>query len=53
MYEVRILRRALKDIAKLPQEYIRLVSQHIEHLAENPRPRDATTLLKKTVLISE
>ncbi|VAW36122.1 hypothetical protein MNBD_CHLOROFLEXI01-3865 [hydrothermal vent metagenome] len=44
MYEVRILRRALKDIAKLPQNYIRLVSQHIEKLAENPRPQDVKKL---------
>lgn len=37
MYDVRILRRAIKDIANLPQDYTRLVSQHIERLAENPR----------------
>jgi mRNA interferase RelE/StbE len=44
MYEVRILRRATKDIAKLPQDYAQLVSQHIDHLAENPRPPDAKKL---------
>lgn len=44
MYEVRILRRATKDIAKLPQDYIRLVSRHIDYLVENPRPADAKKL---------
>jgi mRNA interferase RelE/StbE len=44
MYSVRILRRALKDVAKLPKDYTRLVGQHMEHLAENPRPADAKKL---------
>lgn len=38
MYELRILRRATRDIANLPKDYTKLVSQHIEQLAENPRP---------------
>ena len=38
MYKLHVLRRAIKDIAKLPPEYIRLVSQHIDELAEEPRP---------------
>jgi mRNA interferase RelE/StbE len=38
MYSVRILRVALKDIEDLPRDYTRLVSEHIEQLAENPRP---------------
>jgi mRNA-degrading endonuclease RelE of RelBE toxin-antitoxin system len=44
MYSVRVLRLALKDIAKLPKEYARLVSQHIDELANNPRPADAKKL---------
>ena len=44
MYDVRILRRAIKDIADLPQDYARLVGQHIDRLAENPRPPDAKKL---------
>jgi mRNA interferase RelE/StbE len=48
MYDVRILRRAVKDIASLPKEYARLVSQHIEALAENPRPPDAKKLHGRT-----
>lgn len=44
MYSVRILRRALKDIASLPKDYARLVSQHIEHLGENPCPPEAKKL---------
>jgi len=38
MYEIRILRRAVKDIAALPQTYARLVVEHIEGLKDNPRP---------------
>ena len=38
MYNLRISRRAIKDIAGLPKEYARLVSQHIDGLQENPRP---------------
>lgn len=37
MYRVNILRRAIKDIADLPNNYMRLVSQHIDQLGENPR----------------
>jgi mRNA interferase RelE/StbE len=44
MYSVRILRRAIKDIADLSKDYARLVSQHIDHLGENPRPPDAKKL---------
>ena len=44
MYEVRLLRRAVKDIADLPREYARLVSQHIDRLGDNPRPPDAKKL---------
>ena len=38
MYKIRILRRAIKDIANLPIDYARLVSQHIDELTANPRP---------------
>jgi mRNA interferase RelE/StbE len=34
----------MKDIAKLPKEYTHLVSQHIDELANNPRPADAKKL---------
>lgn len=44
MYRILILRRATKDISELPAEYARLVSQHIDLLAENPRPPDAKRL---------
>ncbi len=44
MYSLRILRRAVKDLADLPKDYIRLVSEHIERLAHNPRPPDAKKL---------
>ena len=48
MYSVRILRRAIKDIADLPKGYARLVSQHIDRLEENPRPPDAKKLQETT-----
>ena len=35
MYRVQLLRRALKDIAALPKDYARLVSQHIDRLAQD------------------
>lgn len=44
MYRLRVLRRALKDIAALPKDYARLVSQHIGRLAQEPRPPDAKKL---------
>jgi len=44
MYNVRILRRAVKDIGKLPKNYTRLIGQHIDRLGENPHPPDAKRL---------
>jgi mRNA interferase RelE/StbE len=44
MYELRIRRRTMKDIARLPDNYPRLVSEHIDRLAENPRPPEARKL---------
>lgn len=48
MYEIRIRRQAIKDIARLPKDYARLVSQHIENLSRDPRPRDAKKLRGRT-----
>ncbi len=48
MYSVGILRRAMKDIADLPKEYTRLVSQHIDRLGEDPRPSNAKKLRGRT-----
>lgn len=48
MYKVRILRRAVKDIANLPHGYARLVGEHIDRLQENPRPPDAKKLRGST-----
>jgi mRNA interferase RelE/StbE len=47
MYSVHTLHPALKDIASLPKEYARLVSQHIEGLGVNPRPPGAKKLQDK------
>lgn len=44
MYNVRITRQAMKDIADLPKGYARLVSQHIEGLAQNSHPPDSKRL---------
>ncbi len=44
MYSVRILRRAIKEIASLPSDYARLVGQHVDQLGQNPRPRGAKKL---------
>lgn len=44
MYSVCILRRAVRDIADLPRDYTRLVSQHVDSLKDNPRRSDAKRL---------
>lgn len=44
MYEIQVMPRAIKDIAGLPKDYTRLVSEHIDGLADEPRPRDARKL---------
>jgi mRNA interferase RelE/StbE len=44
MYSIRISRQAIKDIADLPKDYSRLVSQHIDRLPNDPRPHDAKKL---------
>jgi Cytotoxic translational repressor of toxin-antitoxin stability system len=44
MYSLRILRRAVKDIANLPKGYAKLVSEHIDRLGQDPRPPDAKKL---------
>ncbi len=44
MFSVRVLRQAIRDITILPKDYARLISQHIDHLTENPRPRDSKKL---------
>jgi mRNA interferase RelE/StbE len=40
---------ALKDIEDLPRDYARLVSQHIDQLAQNPRPAGAIKLQGESV----
>jgi mRNA interferase RelE/StbE len=44
MYKLSILRRAVKDIARLPGDYPRQAGEHIEALAQNPRPPGAKKL---------
>jgi hypothetical protein len=38
MYKLQILRRAMKDLAQLTDNYPRLVAEQINQLADNPRP---------------
>lgn len=44
MYKIATRRRATKDLANLPSSYQKLIGEHINKLAENPRPRDAKKL---------
>ncbi len=48
MYSVQVIRRALRDISNLPQQYANLVSRHIDGLSAKPRPRDAKKLQGRT-----
>ena len=48
MYSVRVLRPVIKDIADLPKVYVRLISQHIDGLAHDPRPAGALKLQGET-----
>ncbi len=42
------MRRAMRDIERLPSQYARLVTQHIDDLSENPRPRGSKRLQVRT-----
>ena len=44
MYSVRVSRQAIKDIADLPRDRARQVAEHIDQLAEDPRPPGAKKL---------
>jgi len=44
MYRIRVSRRATKDLASLPKNYIRLIADHIEALQAEPRPQGAKKL---------
>ncbi len=44
MYELRIARRAVRDLERLSSRFTRLVGQRIDGLAEEPRPRGAWKL---------
>jgi mRNA interferase RelE/StbE len=48
MYNVRVLRQVLKDIADLPKDYVRLVGRHIDDLAQDPRPPGVLKLQGET-----
>jgi len=51
MYSIRILRRAIKDIADLPKEYARLVAERIDRLRENPRPPGAKNCAGRQITV--
>ncbi len=44
MYEILVRGKAAKQIQHLPPAYFRLLSQHIDDLAQNPRPIGAKKL---------
>ena len=44
MYSIVVSRHAIKDISNLPNDYARLVSQHMDVMQNNPRPIDAKKL---------
>jgi mRNA interferase RelE/StbE len=44
MYEISIRRNAVKDLSNIASQYQSLISEHINGLAENPRPHDAKKL---------
>ena len=48
MYSISVLNRVLKDFERLPDDYTRLISNHIDTLKENPRPHGAKRLRGKT-----
>ena len=48
MYNIRILRKAVKDIANLPKEYARNVADHIDRLEKNPHPQGSKKLKGRT-----
>ena len=48
MYSVSVLRRAARDISRLPRQYPRLALQHIEGLALDPRPVGSKALGGRT-----
>ena len=45
MYEVRILKSALKELSKLPTKDALRLTIKIKKLAENPRPKDCVKLV--------
>jgi len=44
MYYIDLRRTAYKDLQDIPQEYVRLISNHIDSLEQNPRPPDSKKL---------
>jgi mRNA interferase RelE/StbE len=44
MYQVELRRQAYKDLENIPNDYTRLIAQHIDSLEDNPRPNDSKKL---------
>lgn len=38
MYKIQVTRQVMKDLSNLPEDYAQAISQHIDALAEQPRP---------------
>ena len=44
MYKISLRRVANKDLQDIPATYVRLITQHIDSLEQNPRPVDSKKL---------
>ena len=44
MYQIELRRSAFKDLEDIPNDYARLIAQHIDTLEINPRPTDSKKL---------
>ncbi|MDO9301212.1 MAG: type II toxin-antitoxin system RelE/ParE family toxin [Anaerolineales bacterium] len=44
MYQIDLRRQAFKDLESIPADYVRLISEHIDSLEQNPRPPDSKKL---------
>ncbi|MFZ5880337.1 MAG: type II toxin-antitoxin system RelE family toxin [Chloroflexota bacterium] len=44
MYQIELRKQAYKDLASIPVDYARLITNHIDLLETNPRPTDSKKL---------
>ena len=44
MYKINLRRAAYKDLQDIASTYVRLITEHIDSLEQNPRPSDSKKL---------